>query len=153
MNIEFAKYYNVTSVLNSLLKKEGKLISYTKDYCEGVYICMDTHDFWVSRILKDMNEEYEEEKGTYLIERNKIDKYSLIDYMNDIDTSEEKWEATDRKELHYIFSNLPINELIKYVILYDDDQGLENWDNIECDSLEEAIETIDGGFGIIEIGA
>jgi hypothetical protein len=31
----------------------------------------------------------------------------------------------------------------------DDEQGLEGWDNLECNSYEEAIKAIDGGFGIL----
>ena len=32
----------------------------------------------------------------------------------------------------------------------DNDAGLESWDNLECDSHEEVIEALDGGFGIID---
>lgn len=41
----------------------------------------------------------------------------------------------------------------KAVILLDDYDGLSNWDCCETDSLEEAIEIIDGGYGILPLVA
>lgn len=37
---------------------------------EGIYVCMDTNDFWISRINKGYNEEYEQEEGKYLVMSN-----------------------------------------------------------------------------------
>ena len=39
------------------------------------------------------------------------------------------------------------------VILLDDYDGLSNWDCYETDSLEKAIEIIDGGYGILSLVA
>ena len=33
----------------------------------------------------------------------------------------------------------------------DDYDGLSNWDNYEVNSLEEAIDIIDGGYGILSV--
>ena len=41
-------------------------------------------------------------------------------------------------------------DIIKAVIILDDKDGLSNWDCCECNSLDEAIETIDGGYGILQ---
>ena len=148
--MEFAKYYNGTKVLTQLIN-EAKVDSYKEGYCKGVYICSDTHDIWISRILEDMNTDYDTEKGTWLIERNKIDKYELIDFINENEPTDEKWEADSDYELNYILSNIPAENLIRHTILFDDDQGLENWDNLQCDSYSECIEAIDSGFGIVEL--
>lgn len=146
--MEFARYYNVTDKLNKMLE-DNKLSSYTKDYCKGLYICMDTHDFWISRILDGYNSEYEKEDGKWLVERNKIDKYDFCEFLK-----EQKKDDSEIKDRwtrdYYIDECFPINDIIETLILMDDDKGLENWDTYECYSHNEAIEVIDGGFGIIE---
>ena len=151
--MEFAKYYNGTKVLTQLLE-DNKVFSYQEGYCKGVYVCSDTHDIWICRILENMNEDYDTEKGVWLVERNKIDKYELIDFINENDLNDitnEKWKANNRIERDYILSNIPAENLIRYTILFDDEQGLENWNNVQCNSYEKCIEAIDGGFGIIEL--
>ena len=75
--MRFAKYYNVARLVDDMQKKE-EIDTYpteAKDKFVGVYICMDTNDFWISRISKDLNEDYDYEEGMYLIERNKFDIY------------------------------------------------------------------------------
>ena len=148
--MEFAKYYNVTNKLNEMLSKEGVLFSYKKDYCNSLYICMDTHDFWIARILKDCNAEYESEEGKWLVERNKIDKYEFIDFVKEKLNDDSEIEGRNSRD-YFIDNCLELNQIIEFLILMDDDNGLENWDNYEADSLNEAIEVIDGGFGIIEL--
>lgn len=149
--MEFAKYYNVTGVLNKMLEEGNKLLSYIKNYYQGLYICQDTHDFWVCRILEGYNEEFEQEEGSWLVERNKITKYDLLDFIQEDD--EYKLEFCNRHSRDVAIDSFEAKELIKYVILYDDDKGLEGWDNTQCDSLEQCIKVIDGGFGIIELTA
>ncbi len=58
--MEFAKYYNVSNLVEEMQKLE-EIDCYPTDNgkFEGVYICMDTNDFWISRINKGYNEEYE----------------------------------------------------------------------------------------------
>jgi hypothetical protein len=109
--LEFAKYYDITE-----LAKE-----YNPDYAsyEKIYICIDTWDFWIARIAKDLNEDYEVEKGSILVERNKIQK--------------ERGQGLRTKTQ---IEN----------VLEDDDLG--NWDYEQVYSLKEAIELIDDGFGI-----
>ena len=54
--MRFAKYYNVTRLVDDMQKKE-EIDTYpteAKDKFVGVYICMDTNDFWISRISKDL---------------------------------------------------------------------------------------------------
>lgn len=149
--MEFAKYYNVTKVLEDMLKEDDKLFSYQEGNYQGLYICQDTHDFWVCRILEGYNEEFEQEEGSWLVERNKIDKYDLLEFIQQDD--EDKLEINTRGLRDDAIDSFEAKELIKFVILYDDDKGLEGWDNTQCDSLDECIKVIDGGFGIIELSA
>ena len=144
--MEFAKYYDVTNKMNELIDK-GELFSYTKDYCKKLFICMDTHVFWISRVLEGYNREFEEVEGQWLVERNKIDKYDFIEFVGE--KNEKEYKFNGRFQRDNIIDELSVNKVIEYLILMDDDAGLESWDNYECDSLEEAIEVIDGGFGII----
>jgi len=96
-----------------------------KDY-EKIYFCVDTWDYWIARILKDTyNDErkgYEDAKGWWLVERNKIQKPSKA--------------ATIQMRRHLVSA------------LNEDD--LSNWDCENTQSLEQAIEMIDGGYGIQE---
>ena len=146
--MKFAKYYNATNMMKKLIKEE-KLFTYKDAGIKGLYVCLDTHDMWICRIIEGFNSEYEEVQDKWLVERNKIDKYSLIDF---IETKEnKKYDVRNRYDREDVLDSLDINNLIKYVIEYDDEEGMENWDNYECDSLEECVEVIDGGFGIIEL--
>ena len=143
--MKFAKYYDVTSKMNQLITK-GELFSYTKDYYKKLFICMDTHDFWISRVLEGYNSEYDQEQGKWLIEREKIDKYAFIDFLSE--KTGKEYEVNDRYQRKAIIDRVPVDKVVEYLILMDDDKGLEGWDSLECDSLEEAIEAIDGGYGI-----
>ena len=144
--MEFAKYYKATDKLNELLQ-ENKVFSYTEDYCKDLFICEDTHVFWVCRILEGYNEEYEVEEGMWLVERNRIDKYDFINFIEE--KCKEKLMVKNRRDRDNIIACMKIEFLIENIILYDDKQGLENWDNYECDSYEDAINLIDDGYGII----
>jgi hypothetical protein len=85
MSVKFAKYYNVTDLVNKMIK-ENKLDCYEDciDNFAGVYICSDTNDFWIARININLKEDYEEEDGVYLIERNKIDNWDVIEKVHSI---------------------------------------------------------------------
>ncbi|HCL4455201.1 TPA: hypothetical protein N2D10_003228 [Clostridium botulinum] len=145
--MEFAKYYKATNKLNKLLEQK-KVFSYTKDYCTDLFICEDTHVFWICRILEGYNEEYEKEDEKWLVERNKIDKYDFIGFVEE--KYKEKFIVRNRQDRDNIINSLDDSSIKENVILFDDDQGLENWDNYECNSYEEAISIIDGGHGIID---
>ena len=117
MKLEFGKYTEVT-------KLAKKLNSPLFGCYEKVYICPDTLNWWLAGIQKDINEDYEECPGTYLVERDKID-YPNYDRIQDAYLNEE----TVSKVL--------------------EEWACETWDSEETSSLEEAIEIVDGGYGII----
>ena len=51
--MEFAKYYDVSHIIDDMVKKEEVDCYPTcEDRFKGVYVCMDTNDFWISRINK-----------------------------------------------------------------------------------------------------
>lgn len=113
MKFEFAKYTDVTELAFKVN------VEYRNNPYVKVYICEDTRVFWISRILKGFNEEYEVCPDMYLVERERIDK--------DV-RSETLYAGKARR------------------ILESDE--LEGWDGHAYHSLEEAIESIDGGYGL-----
>lgn len=156
--MEFAKYYNVSDIVDNMMeKKEIDWYPTGEDKFLGVYVCEDSNDFWISRILKGYNEEYERDDNMYLVERNKIDIYDVMDKLHELHRKKlpnfneyighmQKRNAVKR----YISQHGTLN-IIKAVIILDDEDGLSNWDCCEAESLEEAIEIIDGGYGILRI--
>lgn len=151
--MEFAKYYDVSNIVKDMKSKEE---IYYDEY-EGVYVCMDTNDFWVCRILKGYNEEYEEVENMYLIERNKISIYDVMDKLYEQygkklpEFKEGEWSAYKKNKVHDYFKKFNTLNIIKAVLIIDDENGLEGWDCFEEKSLEKAIKTIDGGYGILKI--
>ena len=119
--LEFGKYTEVT--------KRAK--EFNKEFFnenERVFICPDVHNFWIAKILVGINEDYEEQEDCVLIERNNIDEVN-VKYL---------------KMPH----RLSDDELIDLILNIDSEDG-SNWDVLECDSIEDAIEQLSDGFGII----
>lgn len=154
--MDFAKYYDVTETVKKL-HKNGLLDMYTPE-CGfiSVYVCEDSNDFWVARVQKGYNVDYEQGESKYLMECNKI---SIIDVAQKLhETRKTKTpliSATDsrhsarNKIKNYINSHFDI-EIITAVLQLDNDDGLSNWDCEDYDSIEELKEDLDGGFGIVE---
>ena len=156
--MEFAKYYNVSDIVDDMIKNE-EIDCYPtgEDKFEGVYVCMDTNDFWISRINKGYNEEYEEDENKYLVERNKISIYDVMDKLHEMygkklpEFKEDEIFYMQKNKVHDYLRKFSTLNIIKAVIILDDYDGLSNWDCCEADSLKEAIEIIDGGYGILKI--
>jgi hypothetical protein len=160
IRMEFAKYYNVSNLVEKMQKAE-EIDCYPtdKDKLEGVYVCMDTNDFWISRINNGYNEEYDREDGKYLVERNKISIYYVMDKLHELyskklpDFKENDLQFEMKNKCHDYLKKFKAKDICKAVILLDDYDGLSNWDCYETDSLEKAIEIIDGGYGILSLVA
>lgn len=158
VRMEFAKYYNASNLVEEM-QKAGEIDCYPidNDKFEGVYVCMDTNDFWISRINKGYNEEYDREDGKYLVERNKLSIYDVMDKLHklyskklpDFKGNDVQFEM--KNKCHNYLKRFKAKDICKAVILLDDYTGLSNWDCYETDSLEEAIKIIDGGYGILPL--
>jgi hypothetical protein len=158
--MEFAKYYNVSEIVEKMQENEEIYCYPTGDSkFLGVYVCYDTNDFWISRINKGYNENYEEDDNKYLVERNKISIYDVMDRLHDIYDRklpkffEKDSSVTRKNKVHRYLDGFFTKDIVKTVIILDDEDGLSNWDCCETDSLQEAIDVIDDGYGILEIGA
>ena len=70
MELEFAKYYDITDVAKSHNAEYGNY--------EKVFVSVDTNDFCIARILKgyhnDDDEGYVKDENSYITERNNIGK-------------------------------------------------------------------------------
>lgn len=156
--MEFTKYYNVSDIVDQMQANE-EIAGYPsgEDRFKGVYVCMDTNAFWVSRILKRYDEDYNQNENMYFVERNRISIYRVMDKLYDMfgkrppAFKENDMDYEDKNKARAYLRKFPTKEIIKVVIFLDDEDGLSNWDCCEVDSLEGAIESIDGGFGILEI--
>ena len=93
---------------------------YQNDSYVRFFICPDVWDFWLIRILEGYDEEYDKEEGSFILERNKI-------------------EMDNKGE------TLSIRKLNK--ILKEDD--FSNWDMQQGYDIEELIDQLDDGFGIL----
>ena len=156
--MKFAKYYNSNTIVKKMIEQE-EIRGYpsgNSNSFEGIYVCMDTNDFWISRINKGYNENYEKDDTKYLIERNRFSIYDVADKLHNmfgksIPQVKESNSPFERKNvIHSYFNKFTPQQIIRAVIALDDEDGLSNWDCCETNSLEEAIRIIDGGFGIEE---
>ena len=155
--MEFAKYYDVSKIVDDMQTKE-EIYGYPtgEDKFISIYVCMDTNDFWICRILKGYNEEYEQDENMYLVERNKFSIYDVMDKLYDQfgkrlpEFKENKLSCVQKNKVHDYFGKFKTKDIIKAVIILDDEDGLTNWDCSEAEFLEEAIEIIDGGYGILK---
>ena len=156
--MKFAKYYDVSNLVADMQKAE-EIDCYPTDddKFEGVYVCMDTNNFWISRINKGYDEEYEKNDEKYLIERNKISIYDVMDKLHELYSKKLPYfKETDlqfemKNKCHDYLKKFKTKDICKAVILLDDYDGLSNWDCYEADSLDEAIEIIDDGYGILPL--
>lgn len=114
MKFEFGKYTEITE----LYKKHSSMLSDGDGYIR-FFICLDVTDIWLVRVLENINEDYENEDGVYLLERNNIEKESKSE-------------------------TLSLSKVIKII----KDDCFDNWDIQEYQDLDDLIEDIDGGYGI-----
>lgn len=114
MEFKFAQYTDVTAVAFEV-NPQYKANNYVR-----VFLCPDTDNVWLSRILSDTNADYEYCKGSYIVEREKID--------ND----DKHQNLTHRRALK---------------ILRNDE--FNNWDYTSHTSLDDAIKVVDGGYSIL----
>ena len=77
--MKYAKYYNVSSFVEKMTENGEVAYPTGDDRYLGIYVCMDTNDFWISRILKGYDEEYEKNPDKYLVERNKFSNEDVVE--------------------------------------------------------------------------
>lgn len=114
LGFSFAKFTEVTP-LAFKVNPQYEANGYTR-----VFVCEDTHVFWVARIMAGFDEDYEPSAGSYLVERNQVDK-------------SHKGEK--------------LTGLVTLKLLKHDE--FDNWDYAAYSSLDDAIESIAGGYGIL----
>lgn len=156
--LEFAKYKKVTTIAKQLA--ELNLIdSVYRDDINEIYICHDTHSYWVVRATEGFNCEFEED-DMWVLERERIDKDILINYILNSDYikllnakekiarlikyHEDKPGCSYRSMLNSQIELLTTEETILAILMCDSDNGLSNWDiydYCDLDSLEKELES------------
>lgn len=132
--------YNVTSRMLELCKKEV-LCDYNA--YDAVYVFRDAISFGIYRVLENFNESYDVEEGCYLVEYNEIDKIDFLNYVG-----KENIECLSNGEIDGILNSMTTYEIIDNLLKMDDDNGFENWEVYELESMEDAIDLIADGYAI-----
>ena len=147
--LEFARYYNMTAKLESMLDA-GTLVCYEKGQYKCLFVCSDTHDFWVSRVLEGYNSDFEREDGAWLLERNRLDKYEFCAFVKELKSDDSVIDSRFARD-YYIEECFTRDEILEFVLLFDDSRGIEGWDTHQCASYDACIKVIDGGYGILDL--
>lgn len=103
------------------------------DETKRIYLCPDTWDYHILRVVEGYDEEYEACEGSFILEHNKIRKQHKTEYP----------DLTASQANPYTIRALRS-------IMDEDDGG--NWDYSVKPSLEECVRQVDGGHGIISFG-
>ena len=124
MTFKFAVATDVTELANKV-NPEYKENDYVK-----VFLTPDVKNIWIIRVLKGYR--YEEDEGCVDDEDSFILESEVVDYETRLDGSD-----------------IPLNLRTARKILKND--SFESWECVNCDTLEEAIEIVDNGWGINQL--
>ena len=124
MTFKFAVATDVTELANKV-NAEYKKNGYVK-----VFLTPDVKNIWINRVLQGAR--YEEDEGYVDDEDSFILESERVDYETRLDGSD-----------------IPLNLRTARKILEND--SFENWECVNCDTLEDAIEIVDGGWGINQL--
>ena len=124
MTYKFAKATDVTELANKVNP------GYKENDYVKVFLTPDVKNIWINRILQgaryEEDEGYVDDKDSFILESEKVDYETRLDG-----------------------SYIPLNLSQARKILQND--SLENWECVNCDTLEDAIKIVDGGWGINQL--
>lgn len=146
--LKFAETYEITDYIKELIK-DNKFPSYKEgfeDNLKKVYICYDTNDTHVLRVLSNINEDYDYEEGSYVVEENRISNFDIPEMLMKLFRTPEKIIYTKFGISEYL-NKVASKQFVEAVITIDDKAGMENWDSCQYDNMGECLEVIDNGFG------
>ena len=103
---------------------------YKKNGYVKVFLTPDVKNIWINRVLKgyryDEDEGYVDDEDSFILESERVDYETRLDG-----------------------SEVPLNLATARKILKSD--SFENREYVNCDTLEEAIEIVDNGWGINQL--
>ncbi|XZH78569.1 hypothetical protein ACSW8S_17030 (plasmid) [Clostridium perfringens] len=147
--IGFLKILNVTERLD-VLDKMGISLDYKNNNYKEVYITNDVNDIWVYRVLEDTNSDYEYEEGTYLIERECIDKNELVEFMKkNIDGNDNV--VLSKEDICSYLKNASTGDIVDSILIIDSENCFENWDSTQCGSYSKVKEVILESYDLEEL--
>lgn len=92
--------------------------------------------------------------------KNRFDTKCNVEYMDKLyewygkklpEFNEKYLSYEQKNKVHDYLKKFKTKDICRAVISLDDYDGLSNWDNYETNSLDEAIDVIDGGYGILPL--
>ena len=145
---EYVKQLALSGEIVGLKKPDGTTL-----YEHGYFVGADVFDLHIYRVCVGINQEYEDEPRTKIVEQVDISKDDLIEKLKELELA----FPFGFQDSRVIFDELleydivTINDMIKAAIDIDYERCFEN-DDIEeyryDTSLEEIRSDIDGGYGI-----
>lgn len=145
---ELGHCYDLTEHFTQLVK-DRKIIGV--NYEHGYFVCFDVWDIHIYRILANMNSDFEQEPGAWIVEQNDIRYDKFVDFCVETAALDDRIEydyLDEREIMDKLVKDLPMNIILDRVIAYDYDSGFENYDYEEFSSHAECIRVIDDGYGI-----
>ena len=97
------------------------------DMYKGYYIAFDVRSVHILRVQENLNDDYEYEEGSIMLE------HEMIDYANDIiDFFEEeyqvKYTGDDRTFINAMMTRFGTKKVLQIIADYDAQNGYENYD-------------------------
>ncbi|MEE1503029.1 MAG: hypothetical protein UGF89_02135 [Acutalibacteraceae bacterium] len=136
-------------------------------YKNGYFICHDVRDTHIYRIQDGINERYEKEPDTKIVEECSISHEKLLEFCvenckedllkektgRDLLVAESKG-VNPKEYIKLLLSVFGFEKLLKIIVELDYETGFENDDVTEFrynTPLDTLIRRIDGGYGITEV--
>lgn len=137
--------FNVTDILNDLIRRK-KLTSYKPDTCKELHLTQDADTFILFRVFEDTNSKYEFEAGKWMLECERLHKHDVCEFIKEL--RGEKIDLTTKAAQDSYIQDFSQNRLSEYIIMYDDDKGMESWWNKPLGNYTECLfEIAEGDIG------
>ena len=93
------------------------------------YIAFDVRSIHILRVQTGYNEEYEPDEDCVLLEHEMVDYFpEIIRYFEEEKLHNYEYKGSDRTFIEHMESIMDMTEILKTIVNWDEQNGLENWD-------------------------
>lgn len=138
--MEYGKYYEVTSLVNTLIQK--KELPKLQNTVHRIFVTMELFDISVVKIHKDINYRLEESPGTWMVEKNKISHKSIMRYLQKNHPNEDIYALMEDDE--------NINSYLQCILKRESEGNPDDWEKENYSSLNEILEYMGRTRGFIK---
>lgn len=125
-------------LLNTTFDATKYANSLSGDMYKAYYIAFDVRSVHILRVQEGLNDEYEDEDGSVLLEHEMIDyAYDLIRYFEE--EYKVKYDGDDRLFIDAMIKKFGIKKVLQIVAKYDEENGYENYD---CKSMHTSVDHV-----------